>query len=201
MSVANNRDTRTYVLRISNLAAITLSFYCSTDITQTGHSLGHPDARGDALVPERSLSPAACCIVRAIMHSALVWTSCNNDAETEGLVTLVKNGLRTPQELPEFFWGHLQRDVQLLARALGENYEEAAIVLHLVLQNILISNPPTLQGPDISVCVCVCMYGCVWLLGGIVIRTLRTRDVRSEWEKQFGLIYIYPILAVHTFIH
>ena len=95
------------------------------------------------------------------MHSALVWISCNNDAETEGLIALVKNGLRTPQELPEFFWGHLERDVQLLARALGKNHEEAAIVLHLVLQNILICNPPTQQGPDMSVCVCMCMY--IWM--------------------------------------
>ena len=51
--------------------------------------------------------------------------------------------------------------MQLLARALGKNHEEAAIVLHLVLQNILICNPPTQQGPDMSVCVCMCMY--IWM--------------------------------------
>ena len=148
--VGRNRQARTYVFKISTLPAaivtVAFSLHDSTDITQTGHSLGRPEARGDIPVPERSLSPAACCIVRAIMHSALVWTSCNNDAETGGLVALVKNGLQTPQELPEFFWGHLERDVQLLAKALGKNLDDTAIVLHLVLHNILNTNPTTQQG-------------------------------------------------------
>ena len=75
------------------------------------------------------------------MHSALLWASCNNDTATEGLLALVRSGLRSPQELPEFFWGHLERDIQLLARALGKNLEEAAIVIHLVLKNVLLINP------------------------------------------------------------
>ena len=74
------------------------------------------------------------------MHAALLWCSCNNDTATEGLLALVKTGVR-PQELPEFFWGHLERDIQLLARALGKNQEEAAIVVHLVVQNILTTDP------------------------------------------------------------
>lgn len=75
------------------------------------------------------------------MHSALLWASCNNDTAIEGLLRLVRSGLRGPQELPEFFWGHLEKDVELLARALGKNHQEAAIVVHLVLQNILTSDP------------------------------------------------------------
>ena len=106
------------------------------DNTETGYALGHPNTRGNVPTPERSLTPAACCIVRVIMHSALLWTSCNNDTATEGLLALVRLRLRSPQELPEFFWGHLERDVQLLARALGKNIDEAAIVVHLILKNI-----------------------------------------------------------------
>ena len=75
------------------------------------------------------------------MHSALLWASCNNDTATEGLLALVHPRLRGPQELPEFFWGHLERDIQLLAVALGKNHEEAAIVVHLVLHNILTVTP------------------------------------------------------------
>ena len=75
------------------------------------------------------------------MHSALLWASCNNETATDGLITLVKSGLHSPQELPEFFWGHLECDVKLLAMALGKNLDEAAIVVHLVLKNILTTNP------------------------------------------------------------
>ena len=70
------------------------------------------------------------------MHSALIWASCNNDNVIGGLVELVKSGLQNPQELPEFFWSHLEKDIELLARTLGRNQEEAAIVVHLVLKKM-----------------------------------------------------------------
>ena len=74
------------------------------------------------------------------MHSALVWASCNSDLATEGLLQLVKPAVR-PNELPEFFWGHLERDLQLVGVALGKNVEEAAIIVHLVSRHILTSDP------------------------------------------------------------
>ena len=49
----------------------------SSDETQTGHVLGPPDGR-TSTHPERKLSPIACCIIRVLMHSALLWASCNN---------------------------------------------------------------------------------------------------------------------------
>ena len=54
-------------------------FPFSNDTTQAGYSLGMPEGRSTAPSPERSLSPAACCLVRALMHSALLWASCNNE--------------------------------------------------------------------------------------------------------------------------
>ena len=109
------------------------------------------------------------------MHSALVWVSCNDDSATGGLVELVKSGLASPQELPEFFWGHLERDLQLLATALGRNHEDAAIVVHLVLMNIVNITPPS---------------------STILLRTLGKRDVRSQWENHFNGLYINPVLEV-----
>ena len=62
----------------------------------------------------------------------------------EGLTQLVKVGVR-PQELPEFFWHHLERDVELLGRATGKSVDESAIVVHLVLREILLRVPPTCE--------------------------------------------------------
>ena len=114
-------------------------FIFSTDTTQVGHCLGHHTSRSAVPSPERTLSSAACNILRAIMHSALLWVSCNNDSATGDILELVKVNLR-PGELPEFFWEHLKKDLQLVGHALGKNMEEAAIVVHLVLRNILKSN-------------------------------------------------------------
>ena len=62
----------------------------------------------------------------------------------EGLVQLVKVGVR-PQELPEFFWRHLERDIELLGRAIGKSMDDSAITLHLVLKEILLRDPPTCE--------------------------------------------------------
>ena len=55
----------------------------SNDTTQAGYSLGMPKGRSTLPSPERSLSPAACCLTRALMHSALLWASCNNEVHTQ----------------------------------------------------------------------------------------------------------------------
>ena len=83
------------------------------------------------------------------MHSALVWASCNSDSATEGLRQLVKPAVR-PNELPEFFWGHLERDLKLVGVALGKNMEEAAIIVHLVIRHILTSD---LTGSETIICI------------------------------------------------
>ena len=62
----------------------------------------------------------------------------------EGLTQLVKVGVR-PRGLPEFFWRHLERDVELLGRATGKSIDESAITIHLVLREILLKALPTCE--------------------------------------------------------
>ena len=54
-----------------------------------------------------------------------------------------------PQHLPEFFWRHLQKDIEHLSQVTGKGLEEAAIIVHLILKDILTKPPPT--------CKCVCI--------------------------------------------
>lgn len=62
----------------------------------------------------------------------------------EGLIQLVKADIR-PQEMPEFFWHHLEEDMELLGSATGKSTEESAIIIHLVLKEILLRDPPTCE--------------------------------------------------------
>ena len=122
-------------------------FHCFFFFRETaffmGHCLGRPESRSPLPSSMRHLSPAACSVVRAIMHSALVYVSCNSTTATEGLLEMVRVEDLHPSELPEFFWRHLETDVKDLAQAIGKNEDEAAIVLHLILKQILTSDPPT----------------------------------------------------------
>ena len=63
----------------NKIHSLNFLFTCRTDTTKAGYALGSPKQREVVPSPERSLSPAACAIIRAIMHSALIWASSNNE--------------------------------------------------------------------------------------------------------------------------
>ena len=76
------------------------------------------------------------------MHSAFIWASCNNDQALGAIAGLVHAQV-TPQQLPEFFWAHLEKDLELLGEDTKKGLEENVMLLHLVLRQILTLNPPT----------------------------------------------------------
>ena len=45
---------------------------------QKGYTLGSPEKRAIPL-PERGLSAVSCLVIRLLMHSVLVWSSCTNE--------------------------------------------------------------------------------------------------------------------------
>lgn len=119
------------------LRSVLTTFLCSHDTTQTGHILGSPESRIGPPAPERSLSPPAVCIMRALMHSALLWCSCHyQDMMAAELVELVKPR-QNVNILPEFFWMHLKKDIEQLSQVTGKGLEDSAIIVHLVLHGIL----------------------------------------------------------------
>ena len=76
------------------------------------------------------------------MHSAFIWASCNNDQALGAIAGLV-NAQVPPQQLPEFFWIHLEKDLELLGKDTKKGLEDNVMILHLVLRQILTLNPPT----------------------------------------------------------
>ena len=111
------------------------------DATKMGHDLGTPESRM-YITPERDLSARSVCILRTLIHSAFVWASCNNDQALGAIAGLV-NAQVTPQQLPEFFWAHLEKDLELLGKDTKKGLEENVMMLHLVLRQILTLNPPS----------------------------------------------------------
>ena len=45
-----------------------------------------------------------------------------------------------PSDVAEFLWRHLQRDLDVLARALGRSVDDAALTVHLVLHRMISHN-------------------------------------------------------------
>ena len=76
------------------------------------------------------------------MHSAFVWATCNNQPALEAIASLVSPRV-LPKNLPEFFWTHLEKDLELLGRDTGKGLDEVVMIIHLVLRHILTTDPPT----------------------------------------------------------
>ena len=105
------------------------------DATKTGYDLGPPERRSLYPEGERDLSALAVCVVRALMHSAFIWVACNNKVE----LPRVTKGVVPPGGLPEFFWKHLEKDLECLCRSIKREPNECAMLVHLVLREILTS--------------------------------------------------------------
>ncbi|XP_074663829.1 E3 ubiquitin-protein ligase rnf213-alpha-like isoform X2 [Strix aluco] len=128
------------------------------DTTEKGYILGSPLSRGNDL--ERCLSPACVGLARALLHSSLLL---GLYSDKKAILDLMKEQV---EDVEQFFWGHLQKDVECLAEALNRNTEDAVLTVHLFLQD-LINNPAD---------------------EGVALSVLPEKEDRKEWETSFRAV-------------
>ncbi|XP_063178349.1 E3 ubiquitin-protein ligase rnf213-alpha-like isoform X3 [Chroicocephalus ridibundus] len=126
------------------------------DKTEKGYILESPLSQRNEL--ERCLSPACVSLARALLHSSLLL---GVHADKKAILDLMKE---EPEDVEEFFWGHLQKDMACLAEALSRNTEDAVLTVHLFLQHLSNDNPA-----DKSVALSI----------------LHEKKDREEWETSF----------------
>ena len=72
------------------------------------------------------------------MHAAFIWTCSNSDHHLGDVAALVNLPVKPkPSQLQEFFWKHLEKDLETISVFLHRGQEECILVLHLVLKEIL----------------------------------------------------------------
>lgn len=140
----------------------------SNGSSQCGYILPPPAKRSSEPDPERQLSPIACCLVRIMMHSVLLW-ACNTEI-SDDVVQLLRG--RDAPTTVQFLLQHLGKDFETLQKAVRKSELECAILVHTVLKSILSNH-----------------YS-----GNLAINQLRSSFERSEWEKTFCDTYITPVL-------
>ncbi|KAI5277308.1 hypothetical protein MUG91_G144n75 [Manis pentadactyla] len=137
------------------------------DRTQTGHVLGYPQRRGEAVVSDRQLSPAAFLVLRLLTHLAMLWGAAQNH---QALVNIIKPPVRDPKE---FLQLHIHRNLEHLAKTLGRSADESISAVHVVLCGLLRGQQ---QRPD----------QCPVKLDP----TLSTKEMRNTWEKLVSRILL-----------
>ncbi|XP_036418081.1 E3 ubiquitin-protein ligase rnf213-alpha-like [Colossoma macropomum] len=105
---------------------------------------------------ERDLSGASLCLVRALIHSCLLWGAIDNHKATADLIA------GSAGDVGRFLSDHLQKDIELLGKALGKNTENAEIAVHMFLRYIIES-----ASVDCNIDFC----------------TTETREKRNQWEN------------------
>ncbi|XP_047563764.1 E3 ubiquitin-protein ligase RNF213 isoform X1 [Lutra lutra] len=132
----------------------------STDRTQTGHVLGAPLSRGEAVVSDRELSPVVFLLVRLLTHLALLLGAAQSP---QALLNIIRPPVQDPRG---FLQQHIRNDLQQLTRTLGKTADETVTVVHLVLCSLLPGQHHRIG----------------WRPFGFDAR-LSTREQRKSWEK------------------
>ncbi|XP_019856417.1 PREDICTED: E3 ubiquitin-protein ligase rnf213-alpha-like [Amphimedon queenslandica] len=155
----------------------------STELTKKGHTLGNPNSRTTDPLPQRDLSPLSNCIIRLLINATCVWIASSiNEAACKALQD-VTSDLTTnakPMELCwllNYFWHHLEVDIQTLCRATQYSFDDCILFLHIIVHNMLIANLETNIDFDSKLC---------------------SRKDRKSWEIKFNQIVIKPNIEVQT---
>uniref|UniRef100_A0A8C6CC37 E3 ubiquitin-protein ligase RNF213 n=1 Tax=Monodon monoceros TaxID=40151 RepID=A0A8C6CC37_MONMO len=146
------------------------------DRTQTGHVLGNPPLRGEAMVSDRELSPVVFLLTRLLTHLAMLLGATQSP---QALMNIIKPPVRDPEG---FLLQHIQRGLEQLMKTLGRSADETASVVHLVLSRLLREHGSLNFDAELS-----------------------TREKRNSWEKLFETIILpelkhldKTLLAVNT---
>ena len=136
--VINDKFIECYLL--SFIVYLTFINKCRYNTSRTGYDLDDSSLRIGVLSPLRSFSSSALCIMRAIMHSAFIWfASSIHESRIPDLAKLLKV---QPESIDMFFWNHLQKDIEQLSLATERSIDEASVIVHLVLKEILTKKEP-----------------------------------------------------------
>ncbi|KAF4074776.1 hypothetical protein AMELA_G00243000 [Ameiurus melas] len=100
-----------------------------------GHNLGDPNSRKEQ-DGERSLYGANLHMVRALIHSSMIWGTTEHTEELQKLTEMPQGA----HDVRKHLFGHLRKDIELLAKALGKSQQDAEMTVHLFLKFILESS-------------------------------------------------------------
>ncbi|XP_058262202.1 E3 ubiquitin-protein ligase rnf213-beta isoform X1 [Hemibagrus wyckioides] len=147
------------------VAGFTLVQGSLPDQTRPGHILDDAARRSEA--PNRDLSMAQSCLLRLFLHLAMLHGSSLNHQGIRAMIHPEVNNVR------EFLWRHLEKDMEVLGKTLNLNWDDIAIMVHLILNTS--AQLPTVRSQQGAT---------EW----------SSRHAREQWEKRVCETVINPIL-------
>ncbi|XP_046861643.1 E3 ubiquitin-protein ligase RNF213-like [Xenia sp. Carnegie-2017] len=140
----------------------------SADRSSTGHILGR--AQDQPPSAQRNLNPLSCCVLRCLTHVAMLLGTTPD--QIQNISAIIKPPVNN---VVQFIKDHIKNDLRCIARFVGTNIEQAAMVIHLIFVEIVKNN-----------------HGNV----NIFQTDLRSKESRQAWEDAFMISYLNPVLSV-----
>ena len=56
--------------------------------------------------------------------------------ESSSILSSIAHSVVKVEDLPQFFWQHLTRDLYVLSKVIGHSVDDAALLIHLILQGM-----------------------------------------------------------------
>ncbi|XP_066518776.1 E3 ubiquitin-protein ligase rnf213-beta [Hoplias malabaricus] len=135
------------------------------DQTRAGHILGQAAHRSEA--PNRDLTVAQSSVLRLCLHMAMLQGSAFS---RQGISAMIHPSV---DNVREFLWLHLEKDMETLGKTLNLNWDDTAIAVHLILNTSThLSTGGVQQGSS------------QW----------SSRQAREQWEKEVCRTVIDPVL-------
>ncbi|CAF0704523.1 unnamed protein product [Brachionus calyciflorus] len=101
------------------------------DRTIRGYCLPVPISINHDFANERLLNAASFHILRFIINCVMYFACDTNQEHVYNMMTC------RPNDLKQFFWDYMQKDLRIISKALNLNTDEATILLHLISDDIL----------------------------------------------------------------
>lgn len=139
------------------------------DETQTGHILGAAKQRPTQGLPERQLSALECSLARFFTHASLFVGA---NLEQADVLSEIINPKIAQEEVCQFFWDHLDKDLKVIECTLGHTLEETCLFLHHICNSMSESSQAFEDDVDMS-----------------------TKQGREKWEKDFAVSNLSPAIT------
>lgn len=144
------------------------------DHTLTGYLLSSAQHLSDKAQTVRFMSSLHAQIVRFFLH-ACMYLACGDEDQEEGPVrqSII---MTTPDNVKQFFWEHMLKDLRITCRELNITVDELLMLLHSVCFKFIVAKATGPGSKDIQA-------------------QFTSKSGRQQWEGAFANMYLQPVFS------
>ncbi|XP_046861659.1 E3 ubiquitin-protein ligase RNF213-like [Xenia sp. Carnegie-2017] len=136
--------------------------------SSTGHILGRVQNQPPST--QRNLNSLSCSVLRCLTHVAMLLGTTPDQIQNISAIVIPP-----VDDVVKFIKDHIKNDLRCIAKLVGTNVDEAAVIIHLIFVEIVKNNHGNIDFSQ---------------------NDLSSKETRQTWENAFMNTYLNPVLSV-----